>query len=331
MTAGRGIDLVVRPFDAGDEAAVLGLLAVSLGWVPDDHHAAFFAWKHRQNPYGPSPAWVAERDGAVIGFRSFLRWEFEHAGQVWRAVRAVDTATAPEHRKGGVFTALTTHGLDALRTEGVQFVFNTPNAQSLPGYLRMGWEQVGRVPVFARPGSLAAVRTMASSRTAADLWSLPTAAGVPAGEALADHAAVGDLLATVPADGRIRTRRSPASLAWRYAGFEPLAYRALTLGGGVAEGLALFRLRRRGPAVEAVIGEVLVPGGDWAAAARLARTVLRATNADYAICCGPPSVLRAGFLPLPRTGPLLTWKGLALGQRPGRAAWRLTLGDVELF
>ncbi len=41
----------------------------------------------------------------MIGFRTFLRWEFEDAGRVVRAVRAVDTATHPDHRGRGIFRA----------------------------------------------------------------------------------------------------------------------------------------------------------------------------------------------------------------------------------
>ena len=83
---------VLRPFLPEDTPQVLDLLSASLGWVPDDHHAAFFAWKHSANPFGPTLAWVAERAGRVIGFRAFLRWEFEQPGAVLLAVRAVDTA-----------------------------------------------------------------------------------------------------------------------------------------------------------------------------------------------------------------------------------------------
>ena len=40
--------------------------------------------------------------------------------------------------------------LDDLRDAGVDRVLNTPNDKSRPGYLRMGWQQVGKVPVSVR-------------------------------------------------------------------------------------------------------------------------------------------------------------------------------------
>ena len=61
-----------------------------------------FAWKHDENPFGQSPARVAEDDsGTLVGLRTFLRWRFRR----------------PDGR---------------------------------PGYLRMGWQQVGKVPVSVR-------------------------------------------------------------------------------------------------------------------------------------------------------------------------------------
>lgn len=320
---------VIRPLAPGDGPAVLHLLSASLGWVPDDHHAAFFAWKHTDNPFGPSFAWVAEREGRVIGFRAFLRWEFEQPGAVLPAVRAVDTATAPEARGSGVFTRLTRHGIEALAAAGVRFVFNTPNDQSRPGYLKMGWQEVGRVPLQMRPASLGSLSRLAGARRAADLWSVPSEAGSAAADVLADGAAVGDLLRSQPPPSGLRTRLTPDVLRWRYAGFPALSYRALTGEGGPSAGLALFRLRRRGGAVEAMLGDVLAPGGDPRAAARLARDVLRVSGADYAVATAASRW--RGFVPLPGQGPVLTWRAAAAGGRPPIRAWDLSLGDVELF
>ena len=80
------------------------LLAGSLGWSDDASFDSFFRWKHEQSPFGSSPAWVALDGGEVVGFRTFLRWEYEDpAGATHRAVRAVDTATRPSHQGRGSF------------------------------------------------------------------------------------------------------------------------------------------------------------------------------------------------------------------------------------
>jgi GNAT superfamily N-acetyltransferase len=319
----------LRPYEAGDEPAVLVLLGASLGWVPDELHARLFAWKHVESPFGASPAWVATVDGEIVGFRTFLRWEFELDGQLVRAVRAVDTATHPDHQGRGVFTALTEHALAALRDDGVAFVFNTPNERSRPGYLRMGWRPVRKLPVLARPRSLTALPRLARARVAADKWSVATNAGGPVSDALdADPAGVADLLAALPDTG-LRTHRTAAYLTWRY-GFPPLCYRAVTSADGPSRGTVIFRLRRRGPALEAVVCEELVPPDEPGTRRALLARLAQISGADYLVRLGD-HLPRAGFLPVPGQGPTLVCRPVTGATIPGPDDWHLELGDIELF
>jgi hypothetical protein len=119
-------------------------------------------------------------------------------------------------------------------------------------------------------------------------------------------------------------------LRWRY-GLDALGYRAIALDDDPASGLAIFRVRRRGDATEAGISDVIVPQGADAARRRLLALVARRTGADYAIRVGRPS-LRAGYVPFPRQGPILTWRPLADQARPPALGdLDLSLGDVELL
>ena len=123
----------VRPYRDDDEASVLDLLAVTLGGGPAGRRPAdFFRWKHLENPAGRSFMLVAELAGQIVGFRAFMRWRFQADGAELRAVRAVDTATHPDHQGKGIFSTPTLRALDELRGE-TDLVFNTPNAASLPG------------------------------------------------------------------------------------------------------------------------------------------------------------------------------------------------------
>lgn len=323
-------DLTIRELAPADGPEVVRLLSTTLGWTADARHERLFDWKHRCNPFGPSLAWVAVVDGRIVGLRAFLRWELLWRDRVVLAARAVDTATHPDHRGAGVFSRLTRHGLAALERAGIEFVFNTPNDQSRPGYLKMGWEEVGRAPLQVRVASVASLRAVTRARVPAELWSVAAGAGRPAADVLGDAPALDDLLASQPPSAGLATRRTPAFLRWRYGGLDELAYRAVCDGAGPAGGVALFRLRRRGPAVEAMIGDVLAPGGDRRRAASLARLVARTSGADYAVAAGAPRL--GGFLPLPRQGPVVTWKAVAAAPlRPPIRSWGLSLGDIELF
>jgi hypothetical protein len=120
-------------------------------------------------------------------------------------------------------------------------------------------------------------------------------------------------------------------MRWRY-GFAPLAYRAVTLDDDIRAGVAVFRVRRRGPALECALCEVLAPAPEPGVHRALVRAVARHCRADYVIRLGGPVVDRSGFVRVPRHGPVLTWYPLAAevpGSRPDD--WALTLGDIELF
>ena len=220
--------IAVRRADADDFPGVLELARRALGWTDDD--ARFLEWKHLENPFGVSPMWIALADGRIVGFRTFLRWQFvTPTGEIVHAVRAVDTATDPDHQGQGIFTRLTLDGLAELPDDGVTLVFNTPNEKSLPGYLKMGWRELGRLPVVVQPTSLRFPRVIVTARRSAGRWPLPATAGEDPGDALADDGALEALLASQPPRRGLATRRSPDLLRWRY-GLESLGYRVLRLG-----------------------------------------------------------------------------------------------------
>mgnify|MGYP001347444215 CR=1 FL=1 len=325
--------------EPGHEPQILALAQRSLGWGDDERFAALYRWKHDENPLGPSPRWVALEGDRVVGFRVFLRWRFTRPdGGVATAVRAVDTATDPDHQGKGIFRALTLGALDALRADGVDFVFNSPNEKSRPGYLKMGWIELGRPPVAVTPRLGSLVR-IARSRTAADRWSVPTAVGSPAAAWFATEAGtslVAAGAASQAADQRWRTDRTPQWLAWRY-GLEALAYRVLTsadLGGSgsstaAVDGAAVFRLRRRGSATEATVAEVLTP--DPATRRSLVRGVLRATGADYALVAGAGSLGWPPSISLPAFSPLLTWRAVTAEAPATLDDFDFAVGDIALF
>jgi glycosyltransferase involved in cell wall biosynthesis/predicted N-acetyltransferase YhbS len=313
--------LDIRPATADDRDDIITLLQRSLGSDGDPRYPALFAWKHDTNRFGPSPMWVATDDGRVVAFRALMRWEFVRGGKVLRAVRAVDTATDPDYQGRGLFRALTMHGLESVRAEGVDFVFNTPNDQSRPGYLQLGWREVGQLPAAVRftgpTGALRAVR----SRVPADRWSTELHVGIPVLDWLSTGGPAGRLV--VPADVReIRTNVDDEFLAWRF-GTPLLGYRVVDDG----DSAVIVRARMRGASKElAVVSEF----GDSRATQRLATRTAKNAGCSYAIRIGLPNPT-AGCIALPGGGPILTWRAVNNDGFPPLANWALSLGDVELF
>lgn len=336
-------EVTVRPATDADETAILELLATALGAGPTGQRTPeFFRWKHRANPFGTSLALVAEAGGRVVGFRTLMRWRFRVGQHRVSAVRAVDTATHPEWQGRGVFSRLTAAARERLRDD-TDLIFNTPNARSLPGYRKLGWAEVGQVPIRLRPVRWTRLATRARAAAHAEAGTpLPGPDWPPVSQALADREAVAALLADAnDGEERLATDHDVDTLAWRYADCPDLDYRALTLpatdGRGLA-GLAVGRRRRRGPLTELTLAEVIVRRGDRRAATKLLSAAAR-VDADHVTAhlpAGSPTLRaarRRGYLTVPGQGPTLVAHPLGPVTPDPTAwdSWRLSLGDLEVF
>ncbi|WP_431677607.1 GNAT family N-acetyltransferase [Kitasatospora sp. KL5] len=340
--------LTYRPLRDADTPAVLELLTASLAGGPTGTRSAeFFEWKHRQNPFGSSPGLVAEHaDGRLAGVRLFLRWQWQSGGRAVPAVRPVDTATHPDFQGRGIFRDLTLRLLEEVSAQA-ELVFNTPNGNSLPGYLKMGWQELGRVPIavrVARPAAFAlGVRAALARRSGGGerplACALPTAAEWFAGPRTGLDELLRERAAADVTDTRLAVRRTSDFLRWRYGDAPGLDYRVVTCHrGGELAGLAVGRPRRRGPLHEFTLADVIVRPGDRGSAARLLREAARAGCDHVAghLAAGTEAAAaarRAGYLTAPRTGMVLAARSpsgpLAAGRTP--ADWRFNLGDLEVF
>lgn len=337
-------DLTVRPTGPEDTGRILELLRLSLGEGQIPRSREYWTWKHEANPFGASPGLVAEVDGEIVGLRVFMRWGWRAGEREVGAVRAVDTATHPEWRGRRIFTRLTLELVERLEANGsAAFVFNTPNDRSRPGYLKMGWSQVGRVSLWVRPRRpWRILRSLLAKGGAPRVERDEPGKAFPSVGRFLDRLGVDSFLVDSGAgDRRLSTRRSSDYLRWRYAEIPGFDYRAIWSkeDGGAA---VIFRVRRRGDLLELRLCETLVRPGSSAQhrAGALIRKLVRAMPVDYAVAMGAPgtperrALLRSGFLPAPRTGPILTVRPLSDRLEPDplrRSSWRLSIGDLELF
>lgn len=108
----------------------------------------FFYWKHVLNPAGKSYGLLALDEEKIIGLRMFMFWDFQHPEMgILKAIRPVDTVTDISYRGKGLFKKLTLEGLQRCENK-YQIIFNTPNENSLPGYLKMGWQRFEEIKNF---------------------------------------------------------------------------------------------------------------------------------------------------------------------------------------
>jgi GNAT superfamily N-acetyltransferase len=288
---------------------IVNLLKLSLGETLMPKSEEFWRWKHELNPFGPSPVLIAVDNGEIIGVRAFMRWEWTDGDRIYKAVRAVDTATHPLHQGRGIFKKLTLQLADQCREEGVDFIFNTPNNNSMPGYLKMGWISQGRLPVSIKPHLFRKSRISDVSASWSDIQNVENLF-IHHGRGLVTHA-----------DSRY--------LFWRYRDNPNVTYEVLA-GSDPAPFILVYRLKKAKWITEVRITDFFGSPDHFAGAVRALESV---TGGPKIITANEFGVERSrGFFKI-NAGPQVTTRTLHPGghEVPGLASWSPSLGDLELF
>jgi GNAT superfamily N-acetyltransferase len=342
-SSGRG-DVHIREATINDLDRMIDLIRVCLGPGSVPRNREFFKWKHFSGPFGQSPGMVAEVNGHIVGLRLFLRWQFELADRVVKAVRPVDTATHPEWRRRGLFRALTTELVELVRDEGCEFAFNTPNEKSRDGYIKMGWQQLGRAPLLVRamrPLRVVTVGLGGSSK----LWPAATLEKYRKADEFLNEVQMPDewLTEGTSVTHRLKTQRSVDYLRWRYSEIPGVEYRADCETAGGAFAAVLFRVRDRMSLHELSVAEIIVAGDRSSCdmASELLKRIASDVKPDCITACASRGTVerrilkKAGFLPLSRVAPWIVVRPLA-GSLEGpdltqKRSWQMSLGDLEVF
>lgn len=107
----------------------------------DTFTSEYFRWKHMENPAGKSCGLVAVQDSEIIGLCLFMRWQLLSEEGLKNCLRPVDAAVDPAFRGNGLFATLTKESLRHYASQD-HGVFCTPNANSLPTFMKLGWQQL---------------------------------------------------------------------------------------------------------------------------------------------------------------------------------------------
>ncbi|WP_296623695.1 GNAT family N-acetyltransferase [Marivirga sp.] len=313
----------IRPAKKSDVTNIVQLLKSSLGESLMPKSEAYWQWKHINNPFGASPVWVAEEEGKLIGVRAFMQWNWEKEGQIFKAIRAVDTATDPAHQGKGIFKKLTLGLLEQCEKDGVHLVFNTPNNQSKPGYLKMGWEEAGKLPIqisIKKPIKIAIAKLKGKNETS--FLELPNGAEYDLQKAL-NQFQFNFKESTVWG-----TAYSLNYLKWRYEEVPIIPYYAHFNDNACV----IFRLKAGGLGVELRICDVF---GQKQDIEQLLDEVYYQNDFDYMSISGFEPIKLPGILKQNKNlGPDVTIRTLAekdLTEFQGFNNWHPALGDLEVF
>lgn len=329
----------IREATEGDIPAIVQLLKASLGEGLMPKSERYWRWKHIDNPFGPSPVVLAFDGPKLVGVRAFMRWQWKSGDQLFKAVRAVDTATHPEYQGKGIFKKLTLTLVDSCTAAGDQFVFNTPNEKSKPGYLKMGWEEAGKLPIrisVRRPLNI--LKNLALGGSSKD--SMGSQEHENKTETALQNPAIINLIAAHAQHSKLMaTHITPEYLHWRYVQVPVARYMVFVDEGSKnMNALIIGRLKASRFGLEFRITDSFTDIGYQAGRLRgLIHDNVRRLGADYLTVSGLFDEKAGGhnYSGIKLTaGPTVTVRALAMkdiGGLKAFASWMPSLGDLELF
>jgi GNAT superfamily N-acetyltransferase len=327
-------EVTVSAYVEANEPEVLSLLAGAFGRWPTDldgEPSAFFRWKHKTSPFGPSIGLVAKVDGEVAGFLALMPWRLSFGGTVHETMRGVDLAVAPDFRHLGVAAALIAASRSSYSGD-LPLAWSNPNEKSRSGVLRAGRKRVDGLPRFVGSGGAA----VGAARRLGTAGSSSSADGIDEslGSALGDGALLERVLSGPGPIGRISTAYDADFLRWRYG--HRGDYRAVVSEHPRAgAGIAIFRTRMRGGISVTRVCEILTQGGDERVVGELVRRIRRRARTDLLVCAFTSSraAWRCGLVRFGRTA-MIAANPLHDGLEPDptqASSWALSLGDLELI
>lgn len=324
----------LRTAEEDDIPGIVDLLKLSLGEGLMPKSENYWRWKHVDNPFGRSPVLVASEAGMLVGVRAFMRWKWKGPGGVIQSVRAVDTATHPDFQGKGIFSRLTKALLEVTAKEQVSFVFNTPNKKSMPGYLKMGWETAGRLPLRMRILKPASIVTNLVRGEKKPLVEPDEQMDL---ERWINNPRLDELIQYTEIHERhIRTAYSISYLKWRYLQVPVAKYFAIGDDEKNLSALAIFRVKQSRFGKELRLCDVFVRSAD-------SEKILNELIFETARKVGAEYLVTSRFTPFienrlgtidANVGPMVTVRQLSntsLTDLIKFHNWRPAIGDLELF
>ena len=300
--------------------------------------AEYWRWKHERNPFGRSFTLLAEADGRLVGVRAFMRWEFECDGRIVRAAKPVDSVTHPDYQRRGIFSQLTLAACEIARDEGTEFLFNTPNSKSKPGYLKLGWQEVGELPVYARvlrpvAAGVNTLRWKLQSHNDLSDKSFFSKQPMSAREIVRDRRFEDLVAARQCSPGVMETVRNLRFLRWRYCEHPHIEYFTEQVErNGRLDGVLFYRMNFRGGNRELMIDDFLIrPEASGNVLKSLMRQLRATVNCEYWVAHAGNRSSLFDSTPLwrvPRKKVTLTARS-CVGEAPEIGKWSLCFGDIE--
>lgn len=117
-----------------DEISYYSFEKIGLAHEQQNDNFKIFNWLFSENIYGESIHTVVYSSGRPVARRSFWRNDLEDS---YMCYQPIHTYVAPDMRRKGIFSRMTKVAIEKAKGS---YIYNFPNENSAPGYLKLGWK-----------------------------------------------------------------------------------------------------------------------------------------------------------------------------------------------
>ena len=143
-----GTNFTIRPYTPDDASAVREVLEATYGAQAPPQQTIDWLWFGCPEAAGGSM--VAEAKGKVVGVQPMEILRFTDGGHLFKGGLLTGVAVHPAFRRQGIFSALVQTCETEAWQQGADFVTTMPNERSRPGFLKMGYTDLGRRRLLMR-------------------------------------------------------------------------------------------------------------------------------------------------------------------------------------
>ncbi len=140
-------DIQIRRLTQEHNADMLALYNVVFNRAESD---SFWITKHYTNPYGDSVFWGAFSNDELVAMNGFMPLQFVWNDKTYNVLISCESAVSEQFRHRGLFSRIIREAEKWAQSQGFDFMIGIPNMNSYPGFVKLGWETVGRAIPYGR-------------------------------------------------------------------------------------------------------------------------------------------------------------------------------------